>query len=188
MMEELRAISPAARTELALVERCGSQLAEVLRGAVDPLRLLFPEEGSITAADLYQDSPAALAINGLVRQVMALTAGRLPPERGLRVLEIGAGTGGMTAHLLPEFPADRTEYLFTDISGFFTAQARERFHGTGFIDYRPLDIEDVSRIHLRGRLEAAAQGFNLGADLGDLEPQVVAYVLGNSHYQSMPPR
>ena len=30
---------------------------------------------------------------------------------------VGAGTGGLTANLLPMLPPERTDYLFSDISG-----------------------------------------------------------------------
>ena len=52
-------------------------------------------------------------------------ARRLPDDRKLRILEVGAGTGGTTAHVLPLLPADRTEYLFTDVSPLFTARAAD---------------------------------------------------------------
>jgi pyochelin synthetase len=52
-----------------------------------------------------------------------------PPDRRLRVLEVGAGYGSLTPHLLASLPADRTEYVFTDISMFFLAEARRTFAG-----------------------------------------------------------
>ena len=39
--------------ELALLERCGTALPQVLRGTVDPLELLFPRDGP-GAADIYE--------------------------------------------------------------------------------------------------------------------------------------
>lgn len=59
--------------------------------------------------------------------VRRLAAG-WPADRPLRVLEVGAGYGSLTRHLLPLLPAGRTaptEYLFTDISRYFTDRARE---------------------------------------------------------------
>jgi SAM-dependent methyltransferase len=50
-----------------------------------------------------------------------------PPGRRLRILEIGAGTGGTTAHVLPRLPAQGVEYTFTDVGPLFVARARERF-------------------------------------------------------------
>jgi pyochelin synthetase len=64
--------------------------------------------------------------------VRRLVAG-WPADRPLRVLEVGAGYGSLTRHLLPLLPADRaartapTEYVFTDISRYFTDRAREVF-------------------------------------------------------------
>src|SRR5262249_20320782 len=66
---------------------------------------------------------------------------RVPAGRRLRVLEIGAGTGGTTAALLPVLPADRTDYVYTDVSPRFTGAAREKFRAYPFVQYQVLDIE-----------------------------------------------
>jgi hypothetical protein len=65
----------------------------------------------------------------------------------LRILEIGAGTGGTTAEVLPELsnmkPYDDRNYLlytFTDVSPGFFGSAKERFKDYEAIDYRVLDI------------------------------------------------
>ena len=131
----------AATAECTLLDRCASRLADVLRGAQDPLQLLFPDGDLTTAASLYRDSPGARLMNRLLHETVADALTRLPAGRNLRVLEIGAGTGGTTAGLLDLLPADRTEYLFTDISPRFTTAAREQFGNYAFVQYQTLDIE-----------------------------------------------
>jgi len=132
---------PASEVQIRLVERCGEALAEVLRGKSDPLQLLFPG-GSLQALErLYQDSPFAGLYNGLIQEALAGVVDRLPPDRKLRVLEIGAGTGGTTHSLLPRLPPDRTEYVFSDVSPIFTAKAAEKFREHAFVSYEVLDIE-----------------------------------------------
>jgi acyl carrier protein len=59
----------------------------------------------------------------------------------MRILEIGAGTGGLSAALISVLPQDRTEYIFTDVSPFFFPHAQERFHDYPFVEYSLLDIE-----------------------------------------------
>ena len=65
----------------------------------------------------------------------------LPQGRTIRILEIGAGTGGTTASVLPGLPADRVEYVFTDISPLFVAKAQQKFAAYPFVRYQTLDIE-----------------------------------------------
>ena len=72
---------------------------------------------------------------------MAAVIESLPPGRTLRVLEVGAGTGGSTAAILPALPPYRTEYLFTDLSRLFTTRAEEKFRDYPFVRYALLDIE-----------------------------------------------
>src|SRR5262249_18482681 len=127
---------PAATAELTLLERCGSRLAQVLQGQCDPLQLLFPEGAFTTAATLYHDSPGPRITTSLPQKAVLEALPRLPRNRTLRILEIGAGTGGTTSFILPSLPPDQTEYVFTDISPLFIAQAQEKFAAFPFLRYQ----------------------------------------------------
>ncbi|WP_083305009.1 type I polyketide synthase [Moorena producens] len=132
---------PQAQAELTLLNRCASQLSAVLRGAIDPVQLVFPEGDLTTATQLYQDSPAAKVMNSLVEKAIATALEKLPPQRGVRLLELGAGTGGTTSYILPHLPPDLSEYVFTDIGTLFTTKAQEKFRDYPFVTYQTLDIE-----------------------------------------------
>jgi 3-oxoacyl-(acyl-carrier-protein) synthase/SAM-dependent methyltransferase len=126
--------------EFQLLVRCGSQLASVLTGRCEPLSLLFPGTG-ISAAHLYGESVGAQAMNSLMRDTIQQLIESGTAGRELRVLEIGAGTGGTTRHLLPLFPADSTRYTITDVTRLLVNQARDSFSQHRFLDFRTLDIE-----------------------------------------------
>ena len=121
-----------------------------------PSDLAVPGGDSITAARLYQDTPGAKAANTLVEKILLSCLERLPQNRGIRILEIGAGTGGTTSYLLPHLHPQHTEYAFTDVSHAFTTRAREKFSDYPFVRYELLDIERAP----------LAQGF--GSDQYDL--------------------
>ena len=138
--------------ELGLLGACGPHLASVLNGTADPLALLFPNGSSALAEALYQVSPAGRAFNQLVGEAIGAAVAALPPDRRIRVLEIGGGTGATSSFVLPHLPKDRTEYLFTDISPAFTTKAERKFAEYPFVSYRTLDIErDLSLQGLGGR-------------------------------------
>ncbi|MGA7487759.1 MAG: SDR family NAD(P)-dependent oxidoreductase [Xanthobacteraceae bacterium] len=132
---------PECQAELMLVRTCGERLPGVLRGEVDPLNLIFPEGALTTAETLYQDSPSFRLNNLLVQKAIAEIVRRLPKGKGLRILEIGGGTGGMTSFVLPLLPEHCTEYVFTDVSPRFTAHAQHKFAQFPFVQGRPLDVE-----------------------------------------------
>ena len=125
--------------EVGLLRRSGAALADVLVGEADPLTLLF-SSGEPTAGDLYLKAPVARAGNRMMGDAIAMLVSGLPEGRRLRVLEIGAGTGASTAAVLPELPAGRFDYTYTDISAGFFSEAEARFGGDS-IEYRVLDIE-----------------------------------------------
>ncbi len=132
---------PNGLIEVGLFRRSGGALAEVLRGREDPLTLLF-SSGEPTAADLYLKAPVARAANEMLAEAVRALVAALPPDRRLRVIEVGAGTGSATASVLPELPEGRFDYVYTDISAGFFSEAEARFgDGGGCIEYRPLDIE-----------------------------------------------
>ncbi len=143
---------PLGHGELTLARRCGEQLAAALTGDADPLELLFPGGSLEHAEQMYQLSPYAHFYNSLAAEVVAAAAEQLVPGTRLRVLEIGAGTGGTTSYVLPRLPAGGVQYTYSDVSPHFLVRAREKFAEFGFVDYRVLDIES----------DLAAQGFDVG--------------------------
>ncbi len=140
-MDILEIRYPEAAAELTLLRRCGPRLAEVIRGETDPLQLLFPDGDSSTLARFYRESPGPQAMNRLVQKGISAALASLPRGCGVRMLEIGAGTGGTTAFVLPHLPVHRTDYLFTDVSPLFVTQARRAFADYPFVRCQMLDIE-----------------------------------------------
>ena len=125
---------------ITYLRNCGNLVGDVLRGKVSPLETLFPEGSFDLAEDLYQRSSTMRYINGLAAAgVEAL--GRTASAAAMRVLEIGAGTGGTTTSLLPALSADRTQYVFTDVSDVFIDRARQRFRHYPFVSYSRFDLE-----------------------------------------------
>ena len=128
-------------TEITLLNNCGQQLGSILQGQTDPLQLLFPQGNADIVSRLYADSPVARAMNFLVQQAVGLVLEKLPGSQGIKILEIGAGTGGTTTHLLPMLNPQQTQYTFTDLGAVFTSQAAQKFADYTFVNYRVLDIE-----------------------------------------------
>ncbi|WP_156303064.1 class I SAM-dependent methyltransferase, partial [Methylogaea oryzae] len=89
-----------------------------------------------TLARLYQHAPTFAPMHRLLDE----TIRRLPHKHGLRILEIGAGTGGTSAWLLPHL-GENCEYVFTDVSAHFFDAARQRFAAYPCLQFRKLDIE-----------------------------------------------
>ncbi|MEM7061638.1 MAG: SDR family NAD(P)-dependent oxidoreductase [Cyanobacteria bacterium P01_B01_bin.77] len=148
---------PLLEVEMTLLQRCGVNLATVFQGETDPLALLFPQ-GDLTAlSQLYRSSVGASVMNQLLQAALIQAIAHAPHQRSLRILEIGAGTGGTTAKLLPLL-ADLDQaisYVFTDISPRFTTAAQENFGQFQFVDYALLDIET----------SPAEQGFDANFDV-----------------------
>ena len=151
-LQVLQARFPACALELTLLGRCAEMLDRVLVGECDPLQLLFPEGSLQSAGRLYQDSSFSRTCNDMVREAVKAMVASVSEGRPLRVLEIGGGTGGTTAHVLPLLPAGQSRYLFTDVSSLFTTRAAEKFRAFPFVEYRVLDISG----------DPVAQGFPAG--------------------------
>ena len=130
----------SARGELTCL--MGHSLPAILRGEADALSLLLRDN---LLKEYYSSQDSILRCYQHACQYVDLIAHQNP---ALRVLEIGAGTGGATLPILetlggqdgmkPRF----LRYDYTDISGGFLDAAKERFKPwSSLLHYRILDIE-----------------------------------------------
>ncbi|KAK6078938.1 beta-ketoacyl synthase domain-containing protein [Seiridium cupressi] len=130
-----------------LAHFAGSRLADVLRGKEDGIKLIFgTEEGRKLVTGLYGDSLLNNLANGQMRDMLTRLVRKLPtPSEGpLKIMELGAGTGGTTKDMVPLLASLGVpiEYTFTDLSGSFVAAARKKYSQQyPFMKFRVHDIE-----------------------------------------------
>ena len=127
---------------LEYVQRCGKLLAPILTGKENALETLFPGGTNVTSEFLYHKWALSRYYTAIARAAVAAVVRSLPAAQALKLLEVGAGTGGTTAAILLILPQARTEYFFTDMSEYFFTQAAERFHAFPFLRYGILNIEN----------------------------------------------
>ena len=123
------------------MRNCGEQLSDIVAGRKSALESLFPDGSFELATALYERSAAMRYVNGLAASAVAALSHAMPSGSELRVLEIGAGTGGTTGAILRALPPERTRYRFTDVSDAFLANARERFAGYPNVEFATFDLE-----------------------------------------------
>jgi SAM-dependent methyltransferase len=138
---------------LEYVQRCGKLLAPILTGKENALETLFPGGTNATSEFLYHKWAVSRYYTAIARAAVEALVRAWPATQPLKLLEVGAGTGGTTAAILPTLPQERSEYFFTDMSEFFFTQAAERFHAFPFLRYGILNIENPPQEQGYGRHE-----------------------------------
>ncbi|KAK0713998.1 BcPKS16, polyketide synthase [Lasiosphaeria miniovina] len=156
---------PAYAVEARLLAITSTKMAECLTGEADPIKLLF---GTASSRDLlaeyYSKSPMLAT---LTSQLISFISGciespavRDQRPRTLRILEVGAGTGGTTAELAESLAkihksgAVKVEYIFTDISSTMVAKAKTRFSQySDWMFFEKVDLEYDPPAHLTDKFD-----------------------------------
>ncbi|WP_044562063.1 SDR family NAD(P)-dependent oxidoreductase [Azospirillum sp. B4] len=157
-------VSPAAETperpavtrlsaHLTLLEACLDGLTDVMRGRRTYVEVMFPGGSAHMVEAVYRDNPSSDIYNTIMAGIgEAFATGAGGP---LRVLEIGAGTGGATVGLVAAL--DRAgrpfTYTYTDVSPRFLDLGRQLFPGRADLTFAALDID----------ADPVAQGFAAGS-------------------------
>jgi acyl transferase domain-containing protein len=119
--------------ESRLLVRVAQNLTAILTGKVDPLTLLFKD-------DILSEFYANFHSNQQLLTHAAEQVNQLAHKHpAMRVLEIGAGTGSATAHMLRALGDRVAEYVYTDVTPSFFVKARERFASEKVV-FKTLDI------------------------------------------------
>jgi 1-acyl-sn-glycerol-3-phosphate acyltransferase len=131
---------PTYELDARLLAICGEQVAAVLRNEADAREFLFSAETIDLLTRFYRKAPVARFHNVLVADTVAALAADANGSRPVRVLEVGGGTGGTTEPLLEQLD-ESAEYVFTDVSPFFTTRAAEEFGGREWFATSVFDLE-----------------------------------------------
>lgn len=136
---------PAFHPELILLDRCTAGLADLLRGKCDSSAVL-----SANMLEHYQSASVFTRVyNHILGEAVSAALAHAPEGRSIRILEIGAGTGGVASSVLPRLPHALVQYCFTDASDHGFDQAGKKFSDYASVQYRVLDLD----------LPPAEQGF-----------------------------
>ncbi|KAI4160943.1 MAG: hypothetical protein L6R39_000149 [Caloplaca ligustica] len=147
---------PQHVSEHKLLNTTGPKLADCLAERDDPIALLF---GSAAAralmTNVYTHAPMFKAGTQVLATYLSDIFHKTDSGREIRILELGAGTGGTTSYLVESLVQCRQNfrYTFTDLSSSMVMAAKKRFRQHDFMEYATLDIEQDPPTHHLGRYD-----------------------------------
>nr|UWV21351.1 polyketide synthase 19 [Chaetomium globosum] len=159
LVQQMIVAYPQHASELKLLRSTGSKLADVLPGKVDPLQIIFRTKADRDLLeDVYTNSPMFSTGTKVLANFFTKA---LEIHRGgeqVRILELGAGTGGTTKTILETLSSMGVNfsYTFTDLSSSLVAAAKRKFAKYGdAVNFSVLDVEKPPPQHLVGNYHIA---------------------------------
>jgi enoyl-CoA hydratase/carnithine racemase/NAD(P)-dependent dehydrogenase (short-subunit alcohol dehydrogenase family)/SAM-dependent methyltransferase len=143
VLRELAARHPSMASLGDLAARCIASYADLLAGRMSGLEIVFPKGSTHLLRAVYGAQPVSAFYNQIVARAVVEVLQRRTGDAPLRILEIGAGTGGTTRVVLAALreagiPAS---YTFTDLWDRFLVEARAELDGAPGVTFGTLDIE-----------------------------------------------
>ena len=145
LISEVDAILPSWKMYI----ECARKLPMIMAGEIDPLSVIFAGD---TANNFYDYFCATTCADSRLNTFLNLASHENP---AMRILELGAGTGGMTGHVIRWLQerekrtgaASFSRYDYTDISPMFFERARKRWPDLqGRMVFKTLDLdEDIKK-------------------------------------------
>ncbi|WP_240351255.1 SDR family NAD(P)-dependent oxidoreductase [Streptomyces olivoreticuli] len=151
---------PGRKARLELVDTMLRALPGILTGAVRPTDVMFPRGSVELVEGCYRNNQVADTYNrAMCDAAVAIVTERLDKDPGarLRILEIGAGTGGTSAGMFAALRPYREHigtYTYTDLSQAFLNDARASY-GT--------DVPYLTCARLDAEQPLAGQGIDPGS-------------------------
>ncbi len=118
-----------------------AELGAIFRGEKEAVQVLFARTGADLLDQFYGEGLyTSHWLAGIAGAVRAAAEG-LPEGRGLRILEVGAGTGGLAAQVLPSLGRGVHAYTFSDVSAGFFSAAAQKLASYPEVEFKMLNLE-----------------------------------------------
>lgn len=174
LAQRLLADFPRHQLDVELLGVCGPRLADVVAGRADGRDVLFSSTALPILERFYKESPASAFYNVLMSEIVADFASSFTASRPLRILEVGAGTGGTTSQVLPLLDPSATNYVFSDCSPIFLDRAQTKFAAE--YPFLSTQLFDVTKDLALSGLKAGSFDLILAANVLHATPQVAPCV------------
>ncbi|KAL7787159.1 S-adenosyl-L-methionine-dependent methyltransferase [Trichoderma ceciliae] len=145
MFDQLLQQRPAQDAEIKLMRLMSPKISKCLQGEGEAIHFLFgSREGRVLLDRLYATSDASSTILEQLETFLKEIGSEWPSHTSpLKILEIGAGTGGTTSRLLPALAAldIPIEYTISDLSALLVSEAASTYAKYPFLKFKVVDIE-----------------------------------------------
>ena len=153
---------PGHLPEALLCQGNCSELGAILQGEKDAVQVLFSGIGSELLDHFYGDGLFTSHWIAGIAAAISSAARRLPEGRGLRILEVGAGTGGLASQVLPLLERGLHSYIFSDVSAAFFSGAGQKLASFPEVEFKIFDLEKPGP---EQELEAGSFDFIIGTNV-----------------------
>jgi acyl transferase domain-containing protein/NAD(P)-dependent dehydrogenase (short-subunit alcohol dehydrogenase family)/ubiquinone/menaquinone biosynthesis C-methylase UbiE/acyl carrier protein len=129
----------------ALLKECFSNLNDILQGKQLATSIIFPKGSMSKVEPIYSKGDIIGHLNKVMSRYVFASVKKLlgkGENEKIRILEIGAGTGGTSRYVLNDLneEQDNVKYCYTDVSNAFLIFAKNKFARYPFVEYKLLDV------------------------------------------------
>lgn len=135
-----------------LVESTLRKLPEILTGKIPATDIIFPNSSMKLVEGIYKNSPAADYFNEVLGDIVVSYLNeriKHNPSVPIRIIEIGAGTGGTSALVFQKLEPYREhiqEYCYTDKSRAFLLHAQKEYGPKNpYLTYQIFNVEESAQ-------------------------------------------
>lgn len=167
--QDLRQAYPGFSAHIDLLQDCLEALPEVLRGNILATDVIFPGSSLHKVTSLYHDNPVVDYFNRRVADCVVARieqlAAMLKAGEKIRILEVGAGTGGTSAVLFRALQQyeHQLDYVYSDVSRSFLLHAQQKFAPS--VPYMRTCIIDVEQPVTKQHIDTGSFDILLGTNV-----------------------
>ncbi|KAL2015753.1 hypothetical protein VTK56DRAFT_4881 [Thermocarpiscus australiensis] len=155
--QDILPLHPQHASVLKLVRAVGSEMAPCLRGDKEGIQVVFGNRDTKrTLEEMYEFWPLLRTPTLALGDFLAKAFKKSEGSGKIRILEIGAGTGGTTRYIVNHLRSQgiEFEYVFTDLGASLVNAAAKGFKNQEGLVFDVLDIEKEPKEEYKGRFHA----------------------------------
>ena len=158
--DQILASFPEVAPHVELLWTVCERYPAILRGETRATDVIFPDSSTRLVEGVYRGNVVADRCNqhvaDSVRSHIEARLPQLPGSEKIKIIEVGAGTGGTSTAVLKTISpyADRIQYVYTDLSAGFIQHGKRQFGAAyPFAEFKTLDIERDAQVQEHGAAE-----------------------------------